>query len=220
MPKTLVLFYSRTGNTAAIADAIAEGAKAVRFAEVDVRRIEDLAPESVIASVPGWGESRERLRRTYRTFEDPMSLAEYDGIVLGAPTRYGVMAAELKNVIDQTGPLWNEGKLVNKVGSAFTSVATPHGGHETTLWSIMTPMANLGMIIVPPGYTDPAAFQGGSPYGATATTGAGGPADADLAVARSQGKRVAEVVEWVTHARSHGHGGHGHGHAHEHAHAH
>lgn len=203
MPKTLVLFYSRTGNTAAIADAIAEGARSVRFAEVDVRRIEDLAPEEAIAGSPAWTESREALRRKYRTFGDVSSLADYDGIILGSPTRYGIMAAELKHVLDQTGPLWSKGALANKVGSAFTSVKTPHGGHETTLWSIMTPMANLGMIIVPPGYTDPAAFEGGSPYGATTITGAGAPTEADLAVARAQGKRVATVVEWVAHARSH-----------------
>lgn len=209
MPKTLVLFHSRTGNTAAIADAIAEGAKRVRFAEVDVRRVEDLAPEEAIAASPEWTESREQLRRKYRTFTDVTSLADYDGIILGSPTRYGIMSAELKNVLDQTGPLWSRGALANKVGSAFTTVKTPHGGHETTLWSIMTTMANLGMIIVPPGYTDPAAFQGGSPYGATAITGAGAPTEADLTVARSQGERLATVVEWVTHAR-----GHAHGHAH------
>jgi NAD(P)H dehydrogenase (quinone) len=115
------------------------------------------------------------------------------------------MAAELKNVLDQTGPLWQRGALVNKVGSAFTSVATNHGGHETTLWSIMTPMANLGLIIVPPGYSDAVMFAGGSPYGATATTGGGAPTDADLAAARHQGKRVAEVTGWITHARSHQH---------------
>jgi NAD(P)H dehydrogenase (quinone) len=215
MPKTLVLFYSRTGSTAILADAIAEGAKSVRFAEVDVRRIDDLAPEEVIEGSPKWRESREALRRKYRTFTDASSLADYDGIILGSPTRYGIMAAELKNVLDQTGPLWSRGALVNKVGSAFTSVKTPHGGHETTLWSIMTPMANLGMILVPPGYADPAAFEGGSPYGATAITGEGAPTEADLAVARGQGKRVATVVEWVTHARSHAHGhAHGHGHSH------
>ena len=205
MPKILVLFYSRTGNTAALADAIAEGARSVRFAEVDLRRIDDLAPAATIASVPGWAESRAALASKYQTMGAVDELASYDGIILGAPTRYGIMAAELKNVLDQTGPLWNRGALVNKVGAAFTSVATGHGGHETTLWSIMTPMANLGMILVPPGYSDPVMFAGGSPYGATATTGAGAPGEADLAAARHQGKRVAEVVGWVTHARSHHH---------------
>jgi NAD(P)H dehydrogenase (quinone) len=205
MPKVLVLFYSRTGNTAALADAIAEGAKSVRFSEVDVRRIEDLAPASVIEAIPDWKASRENLATRYQTFGAVNSLADYDAMILGSPTRYGVMAAELKNVLDQTGPLWQAGKLVNKVGAAFTSVSTQHGGHETTLWSIMTPMANLGMILVPPGYSDAVMFTGGSPYGATATTGGGAPGEADLAAARHQGKRVAEVVGWITHARSHKH---------------
>ena len=205
MPKILILFYSRTGNTAALADAIAHGAKSVRFAEVDVRRIDDLAPASVIDSIPEWKRSREQLSARYQTFGDVNALADYDALILGAPTRYGIMSAELKNVLDQTGPLWQRGALVNKVGAAFTSVSTPHGGHETTLWSIMTPMANLGLIIVPPGYSDAVMFTGGSPYGATATTGAGAPGKADLAAARHQGKRVAEVTGWITHARSHHH---------------
>jgi len=205
MPKILVLFYSRTGNTALLADAVAEGARSVRFAEVDVRRIDDLAPASTIATVAGWADSRAALAARYPLLGGVEELAQYDALILGAPTRFGVMAAELKHVLDQAGPLWNRGALVNKVGSAFTSVATGHGGHETTLWSIMTPMANLGMILVPPGYTDPVMFSGGSPYGATATTAQGAPGDGDLAAARHQGKRVAEVVGWVTHAKSHHH---------------
>jgi NAD(P)H dehydrogenase (quinone) len=205
MPKVLVLFYSRTGNTAALADAIAEGARSVRFAEVDLRRIDDLAPQSVIDSVPDWKAGRERLVAKYQTFKDVNELPNYDAIILGSPTRYGVMAAELKHIVDQTGPLWQKGALVNKVGAAFTSVSTGHGGHETTLWSIMTPMANLGMILVPPGYTDPVMFSGGSPYGATAATAGGPPGAADLAAACHEGKRVAEVVGWITHARSHAH---------------
>ena len=205
MPRILVLFYSRTGNTAALADAITEGAKSVRFAEVDTRRIDDLAPTSVIESIPEWKRGRETLTARYPTFSDVNTLADYDALILGAPTRYGIMAAELKNVLDQTGPLWQKGALVNKVGAAFTSVSTAHGGHETTLWSIMTPMANLGLILVPPGYSDAVMFAGGSPYGATATTGGGAPGEADLAAARHQGKRVAEVVGWITHARSHKH---------------
>jgi NAD(P)H dehydrogenase (quinone) len=205
MPKVLVVFYSRTGNTATLADAIADGARSVQFTEVDVRRLDDLAPPSVIDSVPGWKESRQQLAQRYKTLESYEELADYDALVLGAPTRYGIMSAELKLLLDQTGPLWNKGLLVDKVGSAFTSVATPHGGHETTLWSIMTPMANLGLIIVPPGYTDPIMFQGGSPYGATSTTGGGAVAEPDLAAARHQGKRVAEVTEMIAHAKSHAH---------------
>jgi NAD(P)H dehydrogenase (quinone) len=205
MPKVLVLFYSRTGNTAALADAIADGARSVRFSEVDVRRIDDLAPEGVIDGHPEWKENRERLAAKYHVLGSIEELTRYDAIVFGSPTRYRIMAAELKHVLDQTGPFWEKGAFVNKVGSAFTSVSTPHGGHETTLWSMMTPMANLGMIIVPPGYSDPIMSQAGSPYGATANTAAGAPGEADLAAARHQGKRVAEVVGWVTHAKSHHH---------------
>jgi len=216
MPKVLVLFYSRTGNTAQIGDAVAEGARSVRFTEVDVRRIDDLAPSATIEQVPGWAESRAALASRYATFEGVDRLEQYDALVLGAPTRYGVMAAELKNVIDQTGPLWNRGALVDKVGSAFTTVSTAHGGHETTLWSIMTTMANLGLILVPPGYSDAVMFSGGSPYGATAITGGGPPAAGDLVAARHQGKRVATVAGWVHHAK--GHEAHALSHSHSHSH--
>jgi NAD(P)H dehydrogenase (quinone) len=207
MPKVLILFYSRTGKTAQLAEAIAEGARGVRFTEVELRRAEEIAPASVIEANAEWRASRDALAAKYKALGSYEELVNYDALVLGSPTRYGVMAAELKVVLDQTGPLWSKGLLVDKVGAAFTSVSTPHGGHETTLWSIMTPMANLGMILVPPGYTDPATFKGGSPYGATATTGSafGGPTPDDLAVARNQGKRVATVAEWVRHAKSHQH---------------
>lgn len=206
MARMLVLFYSQTGNTAKLADAIAEGARSVRFAEVDMRRLDDLAPAHVIDADAQWKASRARLALQYRTFDDVEALAGYDALILGSPTRYGVMAAELKLLLDQTGPLWKRGALNDKVGSAFTSVQTAHGGHETTLWSIMTPMVNLGLILAPPGYTDQVMFSGGSPYGATATTGTEGTVpDADLAAARHQGARVAKVAEWVRHAKGHEH---------------
>jgi NAD(P)H dehydrogenase (quinone) len=207
VPKLLVVFYSRTGNTARLADAIAEGAAGVKYTEVEVRRLDDLAPASVIEADAQWTASREALARKYRTLESVDRLVEFDGLVLGSPTRYGVMSAELKNLYDQCGPLWAKGLFENRVGSAFTSVQTAHGGHETTLWSIMTPMANLGMIIVPPGYTAPVMYAGGSPYGATATTGPDNDQvpENDLAAARHQGKRVATVTEWIRHARSHHH---------------
>jgi NAD(P)H dehydrogenase (quinone) len=205
MPKVLVLFYSRTGNTAALADAIAEGAAAVRFTEVEVRRIADLASEEVIQANEEWRSSRETLARKYRTLESADSLADYDALILGSPTRYGVMSAELKNVLDQTGPLWQRGALVDKVGSAFSTVSTPHGGHEMTIQSILVPMMHLGLILVPPGYSDPVMFTAGSPYGATASTASAAPTEADLAVARHQGKRVATVTAWIRHAKSHKH---------------
>jgi NAD(P)H dehydrogenase (quinone) len=208
MPKVLVLFYSRTGNTAQIADAIAEGARSVRFTEVDVRRLEELAPASAIEGNAEWKAGRDALAARYRTFGSVEELAGYDALVLGAPTRHGVMAAELQHLLDQAGPLSSQGLLADKVGAAFTSVSAGHGGHETTLWSIMTPMADLGMILVPPGYTHPVMRTGGSPYGATAMAGA--PTADDLAAARHQGQRVARVSEWVRHAKSHEAAGHHH----------
>jgi NAD(P)H dehydrogenase (quinone) len=200
----LVLFYSRTGHTARLADAIVDGARGVRFTEVTVRRVEDLAPAHVIESQPKWKENHDRLAATYTTLGSVEELTEHDALIVGAPTRFGVMAAELKEVLDRVGALWAKGAFVDKVGAAFTTVQTPHGGHETTLFSIMTVMANLGMILVPPGYTDRAVFTAGSPYGATSTTGAGGATEGDLAVARHEGARVATVTRWITHARSHG----------------
>jgi NAD(P)H dehydrogenase (quinone) len=203
MPKILVLFYSRTGHTARLADAIAEGARGVRFTEVAVRRISDLASDEVINAQPKWKESRDLLASTYRTLAGIEELVDYDGLIVGAPTRFGVMAAELKELLDRAGPLWAKGAFADKVGAAFATVQTPHGGHETTLFSIMTVMANLGMILVPPGYTDRSVFTAGSPYGATSTTGAGGATEGDLAVARHEGARVAKVTGWILHGKSH-----------------
>ncbi len=194
-PKVLVVFYSRTGNVAKLADAEAEGALA-GGAEVRVVRVDDLAPTEVISSNEGWRQSREAQRAKYPEARiDDLEWA--DAIIFGTPTRYGNMAAEMKLYLDKTAKLWAEGKLANKVGSAFTSTATTHGGNETTLLTFFMPMSHFGMIIVPPGYTDPILFQAGTPYGASAVVGGMAdipPTDADLQVARHQGKRVAEIT--------------------------
>lgn len=219
MAKVLVLFHSRMGTTAALADAIAEGARSVRFTEVDVRRLEDLAPESVIAAQPDAKASRDRLRAQYRTLADANEVADCDALVLGAPTRHGVMAAELARFLDTLGPLGATGALADTVGSAFTGVPARRGGHELTLQSIMASMCELGMILAPPGYTDPVMREGGSPYGATTTGDAAGPTEADLAAARHQGARVARIAGWVRHAKGH-EAGHSHSHSHEHSHGH
>src|SRR5581483_9818697 len=105
MPKLLVLFYSRTGHTARLADAIADGARSVRFTEVSVRRVEDLAPAHVIEAQPKWKEHHERLVATYQALGSVDELADADALVIGAPTRFGVMAAELKEVLDRLGAL-------------------------------------------------------------------------------------------------------------------
>lgn len=205
MPKVLVLFHSRTGHTAALADAIAEGAASVKFTEVDVRRIADLATASAMAGDDERAQSRAALERKYRTLESVDVLPDYDALIVGSPTRFGVMSAELTSVFDQAGPLWARGALVDKVGSAFSTAQTSHGGHEMTILSMLIPMMRYGMILVPPGYTAPATISAGSPYGAASATGAGAPAEAELTVARHQGARVAKVAEWVRHAKSHAH---------------
>jgi NAD(P)H dehydrogenase (quinone) len=190
MPKVLVLYSSRTGSTAALADAIAEGARSVRFVEVDVRRIDVLAPAESRAEVPGWVARHAPLGPVE-------ALAQYDAIIVGAPARDGAMAPELSDLFGRMAPLRAGGAMVNKVGSAFTSAGAGQAGPEATPWAIMTPMANLGMILVPAAPDEPSSSAGGG--------AAGAPAEAALASAHRQGKRVAEVVGWVTHARSHHH---------------
>ena len=187
MPKVLVLFHSRTGNTAALADAIAEGAGSVKFTEVELRRIDDLAAPSIIDADERWKTSRAALARKYRTLESVESLADYDALIVGSPARGGMMSAEVRNVLDAVAVLSQRGALTDKVGSAFSAARAPEGGRETTMHSILVPMMHHGMLIVPPAYGE------------------------DPAIARGQGARVAKVAEWVRHAKSH-EGGHGHHH--------
>ena len=217
MPKVLVLFYSRTGYTAKLADALVEGARSVKFTEVDVRRVDDLAPPELIESFPGWADSRSALARRYRTLEGVEQLEHYDGIILGAPTRNGAMADELKHLMDQVRGLPTRGGLIDKVGAAFTVVAAGRGGHETTLSVIMRTMAGAGMILCPPAPRDAADLPGEGPYGIAALTGA--PGTADLAAGSRYGMRVATVTGWVHHARGHD-AADAHPHPHPHAHSH
>ena len=210
MPKILVLFHSRTGNTAALADAIAEGARGVRFTEVDVRRLEDLSPGKLVDAVPAWKEEREALARKYRALESAERIGDYDGIAIGSPGHFGAMSAELRNVLDQLGPLVWRGALVDKVGAAFTTALASRGGHESTLAGMTTALASLGMLVCPPGVPEASAGTG-APLGAVALTGPGaGITAADLDNARALGKRLAKVSEWVRHAK--GHEAHGHHH--------
>ena len=193
--KVLVVFYSRTGNVSKLADAEAQGALAAG-AEVRVVRVDDLAPASVIEANEAWNASRTSQRAKYEeaTLED---LEWADAVILGSPTRYGNVSAEMKLYLDKTGGLWAQGKLVNKIGSVFTSTATIHGGNETTAMAMNVSLMHFGMILVPPGYTDPIMFTAGTPYGATAVVGGNAdnpPTENDLAAAYHQGKRVAEIT--------------------------
>lgn len=191
--KVAVIYYSATGTTYALARAIAEGAESAG-AEVRVRKVRELAPEQAIASNAGWAAHRlETQDVPEATLAD---LEECDALIFGAPTRYGLPAAQLKQFLDTTGPLWGAGKLVNKVTSGFTSAATTHGGQESTILALYNTFYHWSAITVAPGYADPIQFAAGNPYGTSfvSQNGALKPDDTALAAARFQGKRVAEIA--------------------------
>ncbi len=191
----LIAFYSRNGSTEALAKALAEGAEAAGAA-VRLRRARDIVGPEVMAQVPGWADSARRMDALYAApTADDIEWA--DGIVFGTPTRYGNTTAELKAYIDSLGGVWFQGKFNGKAGSAFCATMGTHGGAETTVTSLYNVMAHLGLIIVPTGYADPIMFQAGTPYGAHAAVDGQhvtAVPENDLAVARYQGRRVAQVA--------------------------
>lgn len=191
----LIAFYSRTGVTEKLAHAVAEGARAAG-ADVRLRRARDFVSEDIIQSVPGWAQNRDRMHKEYEA-PSTVDVGWADGIIFGTPTRFGNVSAELKSFVDSLGGLWLQGKLNGKAGAAFNSTSTKHGGNESTNLSMYNFMAHLGLVIVPLGYGDPAMFQAGTPYGATAVSGtsSSAPTDIDVAVARYQGQRVAQVAK-------------------------
>ena len=194
MAKILVLYYSSYGHIETMAQAIAEGARSTG-AEVAVKRVPEIVPEAVAKA------SHFKLDQAapLATVDE---LPDYDGIILGVPTRFGNMAAQMKNFLDQTGGLWFAGKLVGKVGSVFTSTATQHGGQESTILSTHTVLLHQGMVIVGLPYTWQGQMRldeitGGSPYGASTIAAGDGsrqPSVNELDGARFQGKHVAEIA--------------------------
>ena len=194
-PQILVVFYSRDGSVEALGKAVGEGARQAG-AEVRLRRVPDIVAPAVMANVPGWEERSKKMLAEYGA--PTAADAEWaDGIIFGTPTRFGNTSAELKAFIDSLGGLWFQGKLNGKAGSAFTSTAGPHGGNEATVISLYIPMAHLGFIIVPTGYTHEKIVQGhGTPYGASSVSGQNSapPTADDLEVARRQGARVTQVA--------------------------
>ncbi len=193
--KILIPFYSRNGSTEALAKAIAEGARS-EGAEVTLRRVREIVSREIMASAPGWIENADRMNAEYLAPTEADAEAA-DAIIFGTPTRFGNVSSELKAYVDSLGGLWFQGKLVGKVGSAFSATGSQHGGNESTPLTMYNFMAHLGMIIVPLGYGDPIMFQAGTPYGATSISGQAGapPTENDLQVARYQGRRVAQVAK-------------------------
>jgi NAD(P)H dehydrogenase (quinone) len=191
--KIAVIYYSATGTTYKLAQAVEEGAKAAG-AEVRFRRVKELAPEEAIKSNEGWSAHRLETQAVEEASNGDLEWA--DAIIMGTPTRYGLPAAQLKQFIDGTGGLWAKGALNDKVFSAFTSVATLHGGHESTILSIYNIAYSWGCLIVAPSYADPIQFQAGNPYGASfvSNNGALSPDETALAAARFQGTRVTKIT--------------------------
>jgi len=195
MAKILVLYYSSYGHIEAMASAVAEGAASVEGGIVDVKRVPELVPEH-IATAAGHKLEQEA---PIATVED---LANYDAIIFGTPTRFGNMAAQMRNFLDQTGALWGRGALIGKVGSVFVSTASQHGGQETTITSFHTTLLHHGMVIVglPYSFTgnvEMGEISGGTPYGASTIAGPTGsrmPSENELAGARFQGAHVAQIA--------------------------
>ena len=192
--RLLIVYHSRTGSVEALAAAAAEGARG-GGAEVRIRRAREVADAASMAAVKGWTESAARQNALHGapTHDD----AEWaDAILFGTPCYFGAMATELKNFLDQLGPQWKRGMLAGKVGGAFATASWPHGGTEVATLSLYAPMAHLGMVIVPTGYTDEAMLEAGSPYGASAIVGAENraPRPEDLDAARHQGRRTAAIA--------------------------
>jgi len=198
MSKILVLYYSSWGHVETMASAIADGAREAG-AEVHVKRVPELVPDDV-AQQSGYKVDQSA------PVASVDELPEYDAIIFGTPTRFGNMAAQMRNFLDQTGGLWAEGKLVGKVGSVFASTATQHGGQETTLTSFHTTLLHHGMIIVGVPYIEPRLtnmdeITGGTPYGATTLAKGDGsrqPSENELAIARFQGRHVAQIATRLT----------------------
>ena len=191
--KVAVIYYSSTGTTYRLAQAIAEGAEGAG-AEVRLRKVKELAPEQAIASNEGWSQHVKESQDVEEATLDDLTWA--DAVVFGTPTRYGLPTAQLKQFIDTTGPLWATGQLVNKVVSSFTSAATLHGGQESTILALNNTFYHWGAIIVGPGYADPIQFQSGNPYGVSfkSDNGQTRPDETALNAARFQGRRVTEIA--------------------------
>lgn len=195
MTKVLVLYYSSYGHIEQMAYAVAQGAKEVAGVEVDVKRVPELVPEEVAR------QSHFKLDQA-APIAKVDDLPQYDAIIFGVPTRFGNMAAQMRNFLDQTGGLWMKGSLIGKVGSVFASSATQHGGNETTIITTIPTLLHLGFVVVGLPYSCQAQMgldeiKGGSPYGATTIAGGQGerqPSEQEKGMAQFQGKHVAEIA--------------------------
>ena len=197
--KVLVVFYSMYGHVYKMAEAEAEGARSVAGVDVTLAQVPELVSDAALERT---GAKAAQAAFAHIPVAEPAMLAEADAVIFGTPTRFGNMAAQMRNFLDQTGGLWMKGALVGKVGSVFCSTGTQHGGQETTITSFHTTLLHHGMIIVGVPYSEPrltnmSEITGGTPYGASTLAGADGsrsPSENELAIARFQGAHVAEIA--------------------------
>src|ERR671918_973623 len=199
-----VIYYSATGNVHRLAHALAEGAGG-EGAEVRLRHVEELASELLISQNQYWGRHRSEVE------DEPVASLEdlewADGVAFGTPTRFGNVAAQLKQFMDQAGRLWQRGALVDKVATSFTSSMTEHGGQESTILALNNTLYHWGAIVLPLGYTVHQVFNGGgNPYGTSFTSDhhVEGPDEKTLLVARAQGARLARLAGVIGGARAAG----------------
>ena len=195
MTKVLVLYYSSYGHIETMAEAVAAGARETG-AHVDIKRVPETVPEAVAKASHFKLDQKAPVAKV----ED---LADYDAVIVGTGTRFGRMSSQMASFLDQAGGLWAKGALNGKVGGAFTSTATQHGGQETTLFSIITNLLHFGMVVVGLDYGHAGQMTideitGGSPYGATTIAGGTGqrqPSENELVGARYQGRKIAETAK-------------------------
>ncbi|NQT74309.1 MAG: NAD(P)H:quinone oxidoreductase [Chloroflexi bacterium] len=198
-----IVFYSMYGHIYKMAEAVAEGAREIEGASVDLLQVPELVPDSVLEK-SGAKQAREAF--AHIPIAKPQDLLESDAIIFGTPTRFGNMCGQMRNFLDQTGGLWAQNAFIGKVGSVFTSSATQHGGQETTIISFHFTLLHLGMIIVGMPYcekrqTTLEEITGGSPYGASTIAGGDGsrwPSENELAMARFQGRHAARIARRLT----------------------
>jgi NAD(P)H dehydrogenase (quinone) len=191
--KVAIIYYSATGITYQLALAVREGVERTG-AEVRLHKVRELSTDEEVASNEGWSSHHLATADVPEATHDDLVWA--DALIFGTPTRFGNVSAQLKQFIDTTGPLWRQGVLADKVVSGFVSTGTFHGGQETTILSLYATMCHWGAIIVPPGYTDPAQWKAGNPYGASSTSNNGKlpPSGVEIQAARYLGRRTAEVA--------------------------
>ena len=194
-----IIFYSMYGHIYKMAEAVAEGANSVSGAEGNIYQVPELMPEEVLKDSGAW-EAKQSFDHIPKA--TPEVLEESDAVIFGTPTRFGMMASQMRNFLDQTGKQWAEGALTGKVGSVFASVGGQHGGHETTIRSFHTTLLHHGMAVVGVPYFEDRLnemdeISGGTPYGATTVAGpAGGrtPSGNELEIAQTQGAHVAKTA--------------------------